>query len=130
VNRTVALSIGFAMICFGAALFFFTRSFLPYHVLGILLIMAGPMVTARLRGDAIGKKAANAYALAYERQWQNLKRTWPLGAAIVGTVALSFYLLHLDAVSGGGDVFPVLFFAASGFVLMGYMIYLLAPQRK
>jgi hypothetical protein len=53
-----------------------------------------------------------------------------VGAAIVGTVALSFYLLHLDAVSGGGDVFPVLFFTASGFVLMGYMIYLLAPQRK
>jgi hypothetical protein len=52
-NRTVALSIGFAMICFGAALFFFTQSFLP-----------------------------------------------------------------------------VLFFTASGFVLMGYMFYLLTPQRK
>jgi hypothetical protein len=67
-NRTVALSIGFAMICFGAALFFFTRSFPPYHVLGILLITAGPIVTARLRGDAVGKKAANAYALVYARQ--------------------------------------------------------------
>lgn len=129
-NRTIALSTGLAMICFGAVLFFFTRSFLPYHALGILLIMAGPMVTARLRGDAIGKNASNVYALAYERQWQNLRRTWPVGGAIIGAVVVSFYLLHLDAVSGGGGVFPVVFFTTSGFVLMGYMVYLLGPQRK
>ena len=129
-NRTVALLIGVGIICLGAILFLFTQTFYPYHVIGVLLIMAGPLVTARLRGGTAGNKVADAYALAYGRQWQNLKRTWPVGIVIIGVLALSLYLLHLDAVSGDGDVFPVVFFTAAGFVAMGYMIYLLRSQRK
>jgi hypothetical protein len=128
VNRLSAFLIGLSTISAGVILFFFTRISSPYHIFGILLIIAGAMVTTRLHGGVAGSKAANAYALAYERQWQNFKHTWPAGALIIGILALSVYLLHIDATSGG--ICPVLFFMASGFLAMGYMIYLLGPQRN
>jgi hypothetical protein len=109
----------------GGALFFSTTSFYPYHIIGIMLIMAGPMITARLRGDT---KATSVYALIYVRWWQNLKATWPVGAAVSTAFLVSFYLLHRDAVEGYEQVFPVYFFAAAGLALMGYVLYLSVPR--
>jgi hypothetical protein len=36
----------------------------------------------------------------WKRKLENFNDSWPLGIAVIGSVALSLYLLHLEAVSG------------------------------
>jgi hypothetical protein len=129
-NRKTASLIGVGMTCLGGLLFLLTRSLPAYHAISLLLIIAGPMVAARLRGGSAWNRAASANALAFERQWQNLKQTWPVGAAIAGLVVASSYLLYHSAVTGGEGALPVVFFTVSGFVAMGYFTYLLNSPTK
>jgi hypothetical protein len=129
-RRKLGTLLGLAIVCVGGSLVLLTRTFYPNHVLGIFLIMIGPIVAARVRGTPADIKAANAYSLAYVRQWQNLKRTWPAGVTVSALLFLSFYLLHLDAVEGYEQVFPVYFFAGAGLVFMGYILYLGVPRQN
>lgn len=128
-RRKLGTLAGCAILCIGGFLVLFTRTYYPNHVVGLFLIVIGPVVAARLRGTPADVKAANAYGLVYVRWWQNLKATWPAGSAVLAIFLFSFYLLHLDAVEGYEQVFPVYFFAGAGLALMGYALYLFAPRQ-
>ena len=101
-----------------------------YHIIGVLLVLAGPMVATRLRGSSVWNRAASANALALERQWQNIKRTWPVGAAIVVIFALSYYLMQRDDAAGAEDLFPLVLFMGSFFLAMGYLVYTVNAPTK
>jgi hypothetical protein len=129
-SRKLATWTGVGITCLGGILFLLTRSLPAYRMISVLLVIAGPIIAARLRGGSAWGRAAAANSIALERQWQNIKRTWPVGAAIAGLVVASSYLLYLSAVTGGEAMFPVVFFMVSGLAGMGYLLYTLNARTR
>jgi len=124
--RAPATLIGLAAVLTGGVLFVSAATFFPYRLLGILLVMAGPAIITRLRGDT---EAANANGIVYVQWWRNLKRTWPAGAAVSAVFLFSFYLLYRDGAEGYEQVFPVYLFFSALLALLGYVLYLFVLRQ-
>ena len=97
----------------------FNLGLMPRYI-GTLMISASPLVfrfSVSLNGSSGG-------LLDLPRQpMSKLKDSWPLGLSIALSVIESFYLLHLDAVEGHDQVFPVLYFTGAVLMGMAYYIY-------
>lgn len=123
-KRPLVIVVGLLCIAAGAALFF---SGGPLKLVGIILISLSPFVLNFLRDSpAVRDPALNLYVVKYH----NFLRSWPIGMTVIVSLALSFYLLHLDAISGGNSVFVVYYFAASGVAAMVYWVYLSGWTNK
>jgi hypothetical protein len=126
-ERHVRLAAAVILVGVGALLFFPQAYPFPIRAFGIILITVAGTV-ARSRSIAGSPVHASPELTYRERQVRNFKKTWPFGTVVAVALGSSFYLLHLDAIGGGNQIFPVIAFAAMGLLTMGYIAYLGTAQ--
>lgn len=115
--RYAAVGFGVIIILSGALMFARGGGHRPA---GILLIAITPMIFGLARGS---KSTSASYAVLSSGKRHKMISTWPIGLTIFCSLIGSFYLLHLDALNGHDDVFPVYYFSLSTIMAMGYFIY-------
>jgi hypothetical protein len=101
------------------------------YSLGVWLLLAGGVALASCIGVSSQAQGQQTLVEAvWRHHWLNMKQTWKLGAAVAVALVVSFYALHIDAVNGAEQVWPVYFFAGSGFSALIYYMYIAGRQPR
>ena len=101
----------------GGLITFLISSNFMLKIFGLIAIMISP--TFYKKRDMSIKHNDNGYQSIVD----NIKKSYIYAILISLVFAFSFYLLHIDAVDGHKETFPVFFFAFSGLMMMGYWVF-------
>ena len=123
----IRISASVALLGVGALLFFVQDNSFVIRAFGIVLIIVASFV-ARSKPSPASSLQGSSVLTYRERQVRNFKKTWPIGIVIISAFGASFYSLHIDAISGGNEIFPVIAFTVMGLIGMGYIAYLGTAQ--
>ena len=119
------------LVTIGATTIFTTAAGTSWHLLGYALLLGGSVglsLAVRVRRMELGYGDPSLSVM--QRKLANFKQTWPLGLAVILLVAFSCYELHLSAITGATEVWPVYLFTFSGLALMAYWLFLTSSQPR
>ena len=119
------------LVTVGAATILTTAAGTNWHLLGYALLLGGNaslLLAARLKRVELGFGDPSLSVM--QRKLANFKQTWPLGLAVILIAAFSFYELHVSAITGATNVWPVYLFTFSGLALMAYWLFLTSRQPR